>query len=310
MAECTFRFPPLTARYRLLIAVSPLLHRMDHVKHGARAYHQGTLCATVYRMLTTGPFERPGQEDPIPCINFGLGLFYLLASLALLGDAIFYAPTRCSPVIADGTRPFSECSKFLAAFECRATQTCTGTTFEFLGNTPYPYPYCPTVGATIPYKATITASQCNSIKTSEILRSSDGSTYTSTTKFDVETCQKNAACANAMSTTATYTSARDPQHPATQVAWTTPDKLDVRQVTTPRKVEPSSKTATFHSCTGFYKAEVCPDMTITIGAATGYMGILSALLTALYNFLAGRSRMNAAAARAFTRARRCRAGWH
>ena len=28
-------------------------------------------------------------------------------------------------------------------------------------------------------------------------------------------------------------------------------------------------------------------MTITIGAATGYMGILSALLTALYNFIAG-----------------------
>ena len=122
--------------------------KMDHApelaRRGTRAYKQGTLCATVYRMLTTGPFERPGQEDPIPCINYGLGLLYLLSSLALLGDAIFYAPNRCSPVIADGTRPFSDCSKFLAAFECKATQTCTGTTFVVFGAS-LPYPYCPTV---------------------------------------------------------------------------------------------------------------------------------------------------------------------
>ena len=36
----------------------------------------------------------------------------------------------------------SQCSSFLAAFECRATRTCKGTAFEFFGNQTYAYPYC------------------------------------------------------------------------------------------------------------------------------------------------------------------------
>lgn len=44
---------------------------------------------------------------------------------------------------------------------------------------------------------------------------------------------------------------------------------------------------TFSTCTGFYEADVCPSMMITIGAATGYMGICSTLFVSLYNVIAG-----------------------
>jgi len=52
--------------------------------------------------------------------------------------------------------------------------------------------------------------------------------------------------------------------------------------------EGNNKKVTFSTCSGFYEAEVCPDLTITLGSAAGYIGIVSAGFAALYAFIAAR----------------------
>ena len=78
--------------------------------------------------------------------------------------------------------------------------------------------------------------------------------------------------------------------------WTTPiamsgsnPKFPCITSTYVRQVAEGSNKVTFNTCTGFRNKEICacPTMFVAVGAATGYMGILSTVLTSVYVFLAG-----------------------
>ena len=250
-----------------------------------------------------GPYSRPDINDkkcPVPCLNIILGLTCGLIHAALIADAVLYAPKRCSPVTEYGTKPFATgCTGFLAAFECKATQTCTSTTYTHTRGTGTPIttsyddPYCPSVGATIPYKATISASECSTISSELITTTGNTNSVTFTGKigFDASTCQASSTCAAAMATTQNIVTGGTG---GMDVTWTNPFQMSVadqhnswanggRTVT-----EGNNKKVTFSTCTGFYEAEVCPDLTITLGSAAGYIGIVSAGFAALYAFIAAR----------------------
>lgn len=311
-------------------------------------------------------FKRPAYADktcPTPGTNFVLTIVTIVVCAALLADAILLAPKRCTSAITSGTKPFSECSTFQGGFECHAVQVCADTkavlyTENFIppgsNAVPIDYPFCPYVGAKIPYKAAMSSNQmCDTIakrspifielSLSLMLYPAEGSVnpnypnetnqfltnetaeyaqtmgvYVSKVHFDKARCNLDPACANAIGAKRVYDVAQTQRMAPHKtfsrllVTWVTPDEaeharlekrllagpqdtigLSAAQIAEritypPHTTNSTGRWASFETCTGFYHQDVCPNLQITIGVATGNMGIVFSIFATIYALNASR----------------------
>ena len=245
------------------------------------------------------PFSRADVKNkvcPVPMSNWSLGTLLVLGALGVLVDAVIWAPTRCTceSVIVDGSLPFSRCSAFLSTFQCYHEAPCTGTAWPTasisnparnigLGQ---PCKWCPKVGDKIPYYATISAAQCATLPTTGSLSANAGKI---TVNFDTAACSggKYPHCKAAadyyydMGPSDSYRYAPTPNKKCNGVAKSgsyCPHSWNFENIDGKGWVR----------CAGFHRKEVCscPTLSLTLGAASGYVVFLSTVCTAIYVFLA------------------------